>query len=131
MSNGEAERLPEDATDDTTDAVDAPAVKTKARAVKKKTKKTKLAAKKRAEKAAAPKPTAKSAAVKSPAPKIATSKRSERTTSGYVRVVIGNSDMFVSSDTAAALKNKDLKRLRAVFKRLSRRAQKSTARKQR
>jgi cell division septation protein DedD len=129
MSNGEGERLPEDATEDTTDAVDAPAEKTKARTVKK-AKKAKKAAK-RTEKAAAPKLTAKSAPVKSPAPKIAASKRSERTTSGYVRVVIGNSDMFVSSETAAALKNKDLKRLREVFKRLSRRAQKSTARKKR
>jgi hypothetical protein len=129
MSNGDGERLPDDATDDTTDAVDAPAGKTKARAVKKK--KAKKTAKKHAEKAAAPKPTAKSAPAKSPAAKVATSKRSERTTSGYVRVVIGNSDMFVSSDTAAALKNKDLKRLRAVFKRLSKRAQKSTARKKR
>ncbi len=131
MSNGEGERLPEDATDDTTDAVDAPAGKTKARAVKKKTKKAKKAAKKRTEKAAAPKPTAKSAPVKKPAPTLATNKRSERTTGGYVRVVIGNSDMFVSSETAAALKNKDLKRLRAVFKRLRKRAQKSTARKKR
>ena len=123
MSNGDGERLPEDATDDTSDTVEAPAVKTKGRAVKKMTKNTK--------KAAARKPPAKSAAVKSPAPKVAKSKRSERTTSGYVRVVIGNSDMFVSSETAAALKNKDLKRLREVFKRLSRRAQKSTARKKR
>jgi cell division septation protein DedD len=131
MSNGEGERLPEDTTDDTIDAVDAPAVKTKGRAVKTKTKKSKKAAKKHAEKAAALKPTAKSSPAKSPASKVATSKRSERTTSGYVRVVIGNSDMFVSSDTAAALKNKDLKRLRAVFKRLSKRAQKSTARKKR
>jgi hypothetical protein len=117
MSNGDAERLLEGGA-----PVEAKALSRvrKMRAVKKKT------TKKRAAETAAAKVPAKNAAAKK-----TTTQKSNRTTSGYVRVQVGSSDLFVSRETADALTNKDLKRLRAVFKRVRKRARKRTAKKNR
>jgi hypothetical protein len=117
MSNGDAQRLPEDGAPG---EMEAPIRARKTRAMKKKT------TKKRTAKTAVAKTPAKNAVAKSTA-KSTTTKPSKRTTSGYTRVQVGNSEMFVSREMAGALTNKDLKRLRAVFKRVSKRARKRAA----
>ena len=116
MSNGDDERLAED---DGTGEAETPTRGRKTRANKKK-------ARKRTAKTAVPKTSAASAVVKGTAVKGGT-KRSKRASSGQTRVQLGNSEMFVSGEMANALTNKDLKRLRAVFKRVRKRARKLAA----
>ncbi|MBK5296732.1 MAG: hypothetical protein JJE40_06195 [Vicinamibacteria bacterium] len=117
MSNGDAERPHED---DAPLEADAPTGLSKARAVKTKTTK---------------KRTAKTAVAKTPASKAVakttTAKRSTRTISGYRRVRLGHGDMFVAREVADALIDKDLKRLRAIFKRTLKRARKRDTKKKR
>jgi hypothetical protein len=117
MSNGDAERLPEDGA---AGAPESPTLVPKARAVKA------TATKKR---------TAKTVVAKAPATnavaKRTTARRPNRKTSGHIRVQLGKSEMFVSREVAGALSNKDLKRLRAVFKRTLKRARKRDRKKKR
>lgn len=122
MSNGDAERLPEDGAPG---ATEAPTGVRKARAVKKAT------TKKRTAKTAVAGTPARNVVAKSTVAKRATTKRSKRTISGYRRVQVGHSEMFVSREVADALTDKDLNRLRAVFKRMLRRARKRAATKKR
>jgi len=116
MSNGDAEPLPDDGAPGETKA---PTPVRKARAVK-----TTKKGSANAPVATTPasKAVAKGTAAKRTVAKRTTAKRSKRTTSGHVRVKVGNSEMFVSREVADALTDKDLKRLRAVFKRLRKRA---------
>lgn len=127
MSNGDAERLPEDGAPG---ATEAPTGVRKARAVKKATTK-KRTAKTAVAKAPAKNVVVKGTAAKSTVAKRTTTKRSKRTISGYRRVQVGHSEMFVSREVADALTDKDLNRLRAVFKRMLRRARKRAATKKR
>lgn len=106
MSNGDAEPLPDDGGPD---RIETPAPGTKTRPRKTATKK---------------RPARTAAAGPSPFAKRASVKRSKRTISGYRRVLVGQSDMFVTREVADALTDKDLKRLRAVFKRARKRARK-------
>ena len=133
MSNGDAEPLPEDGAQD---QKEAPTVVSKARAVKvttatkKRTAKTAVA-KAPASNAAAKSTVAKSKAARSPVVTSTTAKRSKGPTSGHTRVRLGNSEMLVSREVAGALTDKDLKRLRAIFKRTLKRARKRDTKKKR
>lgn len=121
MSNGDAERRPED---DMLGEAEAPAPVRKTRVVKatrKRTAKTSVA--RTSATSAAP----KSTTAKSKVARKATAKGSKRTTSGYTRVPLGDNEMFVSREIASALTKKDLKRLQAVFKRTHKRARKRAA----
>jgi hypothetical protein len=121
MSNGDPERLPED---DMLGETEAPTSVRKARAVK--------TTRKRIAKTSVPRTSAGSAVPKSTAAKSkvankTTATGSKRTTSGYTRVPLGDSEMFVSREIAGALTKKDLKRLQALFKRMRKRARKRGA----
>lgn len=121
MSNGDADPLTDDG---------APGAKTsvrKARAVKP-TKKKRIA-KARVAKTPASNAAAKGAASKGTEAERATAQVSKRSTSAHVRVKVGNSEIFVSRDVAGALTDKDLKRLRSLFKRLRKRAKKRATKK--
>ena len=120
MSNGDAERRPED---DVPLEAAAPARVTKTRAAKKKT--TKRTATTAVAKAPASNAVAKGTRRSTPGT------RSKRMTSGYTRVQLGDSEMFVSRELAGALTKKDLKRLQAVFKRTRKRARKGDTKKKR
>jgi hypothetical protein len=121
MSNGDADPLLED---DLSGETEGPSRVRKARAVKKATqKRTAKTAVLRAPASGA----ARGPAVKSTAAKRTPAKRSTRTTGGHSRVQLGSSEMFVSRDVADALTDKDLKRLRAVFKRVRKRAHRAAA----
>ena len=111
MPNGDPEQL---AGDGALDDTEAPSPARKVRAVKKTT------AKQRVVKTAAAKTPAKGAAPKSPGKTARASKRA----SAPVRVQVGTSEMFVPREVAEALTDKDLKRLRAVFKRARKRGTK-------
>ena len=116
MSNGESAPVPEDRAPGATEPTGA----RKARAIKKATPK-----KRTAKVAVATTPTVSAVVRKTPA------KRSGRTTRGYTRVQVGQVEMFVSRDVAAAMTDKDLNRLRSVFKRIRKRARKRAAKKKR
>ena len=120
MSNGDAERRPED---DMLGEAEAPAPVRKARvkATRKRTAKTSVA--RTSASSAVPKGTV----VKSKVAKKTPAKGSKRTTSGYTRVPLGDSEMFVSGEIAGALTKKDLKRLQVLFKRMRKRARKRAA----
>lgn len=130
MSNGDADPLPDDGAPG---ASKAPTPVRKARAVKPtKKRKAKASAEKTAANSAVAKgkgTSAKSTGAKGTGTKSATAKGAKRTTSAHVRLDVGSSEMFVSRDVADALTDKDLKRLRALFKRLRKRARKRTTKK--
>lgn len=116
MSNGDADPLLED---DLSGETEGPSRVRKARAVKK-------ATQKRTARTAVLKAPA-SGAARGPAAKRTPAKQSTRTTGGHTRVQLGSSEMFVSRDVADALTDKDLKRLRSVFKRAHKRARRAAA----
>jgi hypothetical protein len=115
MSNGDLEQLDDDATPDEREA---PSRVRKARAVKKTT------PKQRTVKTAAARTPARGAAARGPVAKGTPAKSSRRTSAAPMRVQVGSSEMFVTRDVAEVLTAKDLKRLRAVFKRARKRAAK-------
>jgi cytochrome c553 len=119
MSNGDAEPLPEDAVPG---ASKTHSPVKKARGVK--PTKKKRNAKAPVAKTPVSDTIAKGTAVESTGAPRTTAKRSKGTTSAHVRVKVGSSEMLVSRDVADALTDKDLKRLRALFKRLRKRAKK-------
>lgn len=121
MSNGDVEPRPDNGAPDQTEA---PTPVSKAPAVK-------TATKKRTSKTAAARTTASKAAAKRPVVKRTTAKGSTRTTAANTRVRLGHSEMFVSREVAGALSDKDLKRLRAIFKRTLKRARKTDTKKKR
>ncbi len=123
MSNGDAERRPEDDMLGETEAPTSAPVR-KARVVKttrKRIAKTSIA--RTSASSAAPKGTV----AKSKVAKKTLAKGSKRTTSGYTRVPLGDTEMFVSREIAGALTKKTLKRLQAIFKRTSKRARRAAA----
>ena len=72
---------------------------------------------------------AKGTAAKRSSAKGTTAKPSKRPTGGHTRVPLGSSEMFVAREVAGALTDKDLKRLRAIFKRTLKRARKGDTKK--
>ena len=114
MPNGDPEHP---ADDGALDDIEAPSPARKVRAVKKTT------PKQRTVKTAAARTPAKGAA-KSPVAKGTPARASKRTSTAPMRVQVGTSEMFVPREVAEALTDKDLKRLRAVFKRARKRATK-------
>jgi hypothetical protein len=125
MSNGDPEPLPDD---DLSGETEAPTRVSKARAVKKK-KTKKRTSKTAVAQAPASDAVGKGAAVKSTAGKGTPAKRPKRTSGGHTRVQLGSTEMFVSREMAEALTAKDLRRLKAIFKRARKHAQKAAKKK--